>query len=377
MPSQFFGLNIAYKGLLAANAAINTTANNIANVQTEGYSRQHVIQQASAPIRVFQKYGCAGAGVDTLAVERIRDEFYDGKFWSSRAVTGQYEMKQYYMEQIEVYFDDDGLNAGFKTVFDQFNTVSMQELLKDPGSDKAKAQYIGSAGNLTEYFNGLAGNLENMQRDINLEIKTKVDEISSLASEIATLNNQINTIEVNGSCVANELRDRRSLLIDQLSAIVDVQISETPVIDPVYPERDTGCNRFIVRIAGGQLLVDGSDFRELECKARADYEKVNQTDIDGLYDVYWKNEGEQFNLYNHARPRRALLPSGGYAGRQQRGRILRGDHGGRRHGERPERHRHRPRERTLPAGSEQVQPVGSGRKDPPGEPGILLRLLGV
>lgn len=300
MPSQFFGLNIAYKGLLAANAAINTTANNIANVQTEGYSRQHVIQQASAPIRVFQKYGCAGAGVDTLAVERIRDEFYDGKFWSSRSVTGQYEMKQYYMEQIEVYFDDDGLNAGFKTVFDQFNTVSMQELLKDPGSDKAKAQYIGSAGNLTEYFNGLAGNLENMQRDINLEIKTKVDEISSLASEIATLNNQINTIEVNGSCVANELRDRRSLLIDQLSAIVDVQISETPVIDPVYPERDTGCNRFIVRIAGGQLLVDGSDFRELECRARADYEKVNQTDIDGLYDVYWKNENEQFNLYNPA-----------------------------------------------------------------------------
>lgn len=300
MPSQFFGLNIAYKGLLAANAAINTTANNIANVHTEGYSRQHVLQQASNPIRVFQTYGCAGAGVETLAVERIRDEFYDGKFWSSRSVTGQYDMKRYYMEQIEVYFNDDGLNAGFKTIFDQFNIVSMEELLKDPSSDKAKSQYIGSAGNLTEYFNGLAGNLEKMQRDVNLEIKAKIDEISALASEIASLNNQINTIEVSGSCIANELRDRRSLLIDKLSAIVDVQVSETPVIDPNYPDRDTHCNRFMVRIAGGQLLVDGSDFRELECKARADYEKVNQTDIDGLYDVCWKNDGEQFNLHNAA-----------------------------------------------------------------------------
>ena len=57
MPSQFFGLNIAYTGLLASNAAMNTTSNNIANVQTEGYSRQQVTQQASNALRVFQTYG--------------------------------------------------------------------------------------------------------------------------------------------------------------------------------------------------------------------------------------------------------------------------------------------------------------------------------
>ena len=66
MPSQFFGLNIAYTGLLASNAAMNTTSNNIANVQTEGYSRQQVTQQAANALRVFQTYGCAGAGVETL-----------------------------------------------------------------------------------------------------------------------------------------------------------------------------------------------------------------------------------------------------------------------------------------------------------------------
>ena len=91
MPSQFFGLNIAYTGLLASNAALNTTANNIANVQTDGYSRQQVVQQAADAIRVFQTYGCAGAGVETLAIERVRDEFYDTKFWNNNAKLGEYE----------------------------------------------------------------------------------------------------------------------------------------------------------------------------------------------------------------------------------------------------------------------------------------------
>ena len=57
MPSQFFGLNIAYKGLLASNAALNTTSNNISNVQTQGYSRQQVTQQAANALRVFATYG--------------------------------------------------------------------------------------------------------------------------------------------------------------------------------------------------------------------------------------------------------------------------------------------------------------------------------
>ena len=94
MPSQFFGLNIAYTGLLASNAAMNTTSNNIANVQTEGYSRQQVTQQASNALRVFQTYGCAGAGVETLAIERVRDEFYDGRFRDNNAQLGEYDMKK-------------------------------------------------------------------------------------------------------------------------------------------------------------------------------------------------------------------------------------------------------------------------------------------
>ena len=296
MPSQFFGLNIAYTGLLASNAAMNTTSNNIANVQTEGYSRQQVTQQASNALRVFQTYGCAGAGVETLAIERIRDEFYDGRFWDNNEQLGEYDMKQYYMQQLETYFDDDGKSTGFKTIFDQLMITGMQALLKDPNSATAKSQFVGYAGALTEYFNGMAGNLEKVQKDINQEIKLKVDQINSLAGEIASLNKQINTIELAGT-KANELRDRRTLLIDELSKIVDVEVKETPIIDANNENRETGANRYMVKIAGGQMLVDGSDYNGLECVARTSYEKVNQTDIDGLYEVYWA-DGQKFNLYN-------------------------------------------------------------------------------
>ena len=296
MPSQFFGLNIAYTGLLASNAAMNTTSNNIANVQTEGYSRQQVTQQASNALRVFQTYGCAGAGVETLTIERIRDEFYDGRFWDNNAQLGEYDMKQYYMQQLETYFDDDGKSTGFKTIFDQLMITGMQALLKDPNSATAKSQFVGYAGALTEYFNGMAGNLEKVQKDINQEIKLKVDQINSLAGEIASLNKQINTIELAGT-KANELRDRRTLLIDELSKIVDVEVKETPIIDANNENRETGANRYMVKIAGGQMLVDGSDYNGLECVARTSYEKVNQTDIDGLYEVYWA-DGQKFNLYN-------------------------------------------------------------------------------
>ena len=286
MSSTFFGLNISYSGLLSSNASLNTTANNIANVQTEGYSRQEVKTQAAQAIRTFATYGCAGAGVDTLAVERMRDEFYDAKFWNNNAKVGEFNMKAYYMEEMEGYFYDSGNNAGFSQVFDKFAITGLQELLKNPGDASAKSQYIGYAGQLTDYFNGLYGNMQAMQKDINSEIKLQIDQINSYASEIASLDKQINTIELSGQ-KANELRDQRTRLVDQLSEIVDVTTQEFPVTDANDPTRLTGASRFILKIAGGQTLVDMNEYNKLEVVARDQSEKVNQTDIDGLYDVYW------------------------------------------------------------------------------------------
>ena len=303
MPSQFFGLNIAYSGLMASNAALNTTSNNIANVETQGYSRQQVDQAAANALRVFTTYGCAGAGVDVLAIERVRDHFYDVKYWDNNANTGEYNMKQYYMKQVEDYFKDDNTSEGFKTIFDNMMTA-LDEVAKQSGSDTTKAQFIGHASNLTQYYNSMSANMSQVQKDVNQEIKLKIDEINSLASEIATLNKQINVIEIDGKANANELRDQRATLIDQLSAIVDVKVIETPVHDSNNPDRLTGANRFLVQIAGGQTLVDTNEYNALECVARKTEEKVNQSDIDGLYDVYWVTNkltgelGDQFNLYN-------------------------------------------------------------------------------
>ena len=303
MPSQFFGLNIAYSGLIASNAALNTTSNNIANVETEGYSRQQTNQAAANALRVFTTYGCAGAGVDVLAIERVRDEFYDVKYWDNNANTGEYNMKQYYMKQIEDYFNDDSTIEGFKTIFDGM-VSALKEVAKQSGTDTTKAQFIGHASNITQYFNSMSANLSQVQKDVNQELKLKIDEINSLASEIATLNKQINVIEIDGKVNANELRDQRAVLIDKLSAIVDVKVIETPVYDTNNPDRLTGANRFLVQIAGGQTLVDTNEYRTLDCVARTPEEKVNQSDIDGLYDVYWvanKLTGEladEFNLYN-------------------------------------------------------------------------------
>ena len=302
MPSQFFGLNIAYTGLLGSNASLNTTANNISNVETEGYSRQYVNQTAAEALRSFTTYGCAGAGVDVLSIERYHDDFYDNKYWTTNTNTGEYSMKQYYMKQVEDYFRDDSTIKGFSTTFNQM-MEALAEVKKNTGSDSTKSQFVGFADNLTEYFNNMASSMEQVQKDVNSEIKLKVDEINSLASELATLNKQINVIELSGS-TANELRDQRAVLLDSLSAIVAIDVAEIPITDSNDPTRKTGGNNFIVKIAGGQTLVDTNDYNSLTCIARTQDEKVNQSDITGLYDVYWiANQltgevGEQFNLYN-------------------------------------------------------------------------------
>ncbi len=295
MASTFGGLNIAGSGLRAANANLNTTANNISNAETEGYSRQNVLQTASTALRTYTSYGCTGSGVDTIGVERQRSDFYDAKYWNNQKRYGEYSIKQYYCAQIEDYFKDDG-TTGFATLFDSLETT-LQEVIKNPSSDSTKRTFLSAAQSLAEYFNSMSGNLEELQKDLNSELKLSVDQINSIAAEIATLNKQINVVELSTGTKANELRDKRTLLIDQLSELVEVEVIETPVYDTNNPDRETGGTRCLVNIAGGQTLVDANDYKTLVCKARETTEKVNQSDAEGLYDVYWE-DGSVFSLSN-------------------------------------------------------------------------------
>ena len=293
MASTFFGLNIAYTGLTAANAALNTTANNISNTNTDGYSRQLVNQKAASSIRTYTTYGCSGAGVETMSIERERDAFYDFKYWNNNANKGEFEELEYYMKQIEDYFKDDSTVDGFSTIFQKMYTM-LEELDKNSGDAVTKTQFLGFAANMTYYFNNMAGKLETLQSDCNQELKNVVAQINSYAEEIASLNQQINVIELSGS-MANELRDQRDLLVDKLSVLIDVSTEEQPVYDTNNAERETGATRYVVKIAGGQTLVDSSSYNTLECRAKENYASNNQSDVVGLYDVYWK-DGRDFSL---------------------------------------------------------------------------------
>lgn len=285
MPSTFFGLNIGRSGLYTYQAALNTTSHNIANTETKGYSRQIVNQQAAFPLRVNNTYGMVGSGVDIISITQERNFYYDLKYWKNNAIYGEYSGKEYYMTEIESYFNEVSLK-GFTTSFNSFHDI-LQELSKDPSSSPVRKQVTNYAENLTEYFNSLSNSMKQIQENCNFEIKNKVDQINSLAKQIATLTKQINTIEVNG-VIANDLRDQRALLVDELSEIANVSVTEQKVGDGI------GITSYVVKL-DHQTLVDTTEYNTLKVVPRKDDEKANQNDVEGLYDIEWQN-GQSFNI---------------------------------------------------------------------------------
>ena len=289
MPSQFFGLNIGSSALFAYQASINTTANNIANVKTEGYSRQETELSASNPLRVYAKYGSTGTGVEATAIKQQRDIYYDTKYWENQSTLGYFEQKLYYLSQVENVFADDGVQEGFSTVFSKmFN--GLDTLNGGNAHDESvRNQFIHQAQNLCTYFNSVADSLRETQKDCNDEIATTVSNINSISEKIALLNKEINKLEVKGG-YANELRDERALLLDELSAIVSVTTDEYEIRN-TYGENLGGTN-FTVFI-NGQLLVDGIDYRQLECISSET--KKHQTDAEGLYELFWSDTKTSFS----------------------------------------------------------------------------------
>lgn len=283
MASTFFGLNIAKSGLYAYQSALNTTSHNISNAETEGYSRQIMNQKASKAMQMNSSYGMAGTGVAVTGVTQQRESYYDMKFWKNNTMYGEYSSKSHYMSEVENYFNEIGID-GFTTTFNSMNS-SLQELLKNPSSLTVRTQLINYAKSLTEYFNSVSGNLKSIQQECNFEIRNQVDQINSKAQQIAALTKQINTLEINGG-TANDLRDQRALLIDKLSEIANVSVSEKIVGAGV------GVTSYEVKL-DGVTLVDGIITNKLKVVPRD--EKHNLNDIEGLYDIQWEN-GQNFNV---------------------------------------------------------------------------------
>ncbi len=281
MANTFFGLNIGTTGLYAAKSGLNITAHNVANIETEGYSRQVIKQSADTPLSTNNRYGMLGSGVAINEITQMRSQYYDEKYRSNNALLGNYESRSYFMNEVQSYLNEIKLK-GFTTTFDSMYD-SLQELSKDPANLTVRTQVTNYAMSMCEYFNSLSTSLDQVQTECNYEVKNQVSRINSLSTQVATLTKQINTVEIGGQN-ANDLRDQRANLIDELSKIVNVTVSEREI-------GNCGMTEYIVRL-DGQLLVDNYDAKQLEVIPRT--ENMSQCDVDGLYDIYWDN-GERLN----------------------------------------------------------------------------------
>ena len=282
MPSTFFGLDIGTSGLYTYQAALNTTAHNASNAETDGYSRQVLNQTAATPISVYNTYGMVGTGVVGNGITQQRNLYYDVKYRNNNAVYGGYATKESYMLQIENYFNELN-NNGLLANINNF-TNSLQELSKDTTSNAVRTQIAQYGDSITDYIRKMSDNLNSLQKDTNDEIKISCQRVNALSEQIAMLTKQINAIEVRGQ-VANDLRDSRNLLVDELSQYANIAVTENKV------EGESGRTTYVVKL-NGLTIVDTMEFNELQIVPREEKNHIN--DISGLYDISCK--GQELDL---------------------------------------------------------------------------------
>lgn len=280
MAESFFGLNLAVRGLYTAQRNLDVVNHNLNNINTPGYSRQQAIQAASRPMALADGTGMMGTGSDVTGVQRVRDEYLDFKYWSENLSLGEWSAKQEALSDIEAQFNEPS-DSGFTTIMSDFYD-SMQELAKDPSSEAVRSLVKQRGVTLAKYFNSLATHFEDLQQDLNYRIQTKVEEVNSYATQIQQLNRQIYISELDGS-TANDMRDQRTLLVDKLSKIVNIDANE--VVAGYTPDGRED-RHFVVTISG-KALVDHFSVSKLDLVQRDSAHQVNAEDVPNLYDVRW------------------------------------------------------------------------------------------
>lgn len=240
-------LGIGTSALASFQRALDTTAHNIANANTEGYSRQRVDLVSRIP--QYEGYGYVGTGVQTDGIRRLYDGFVENQVRGYTAASREMEVFHDYATRIDdVLADPDaGLSSALQDFFG-----AMQDLADDPTSTAARQAVIGSAQGLTDRFHSLGDWLKGVGDEVNIALQGSVDEVNRLTSGIADLNEQI----VLAAGVANEqppndLLDQRDNLIRELSE----QLSVT-----TYQQDDGSIN---VMVGNGQALVVGNNATRL------------------------------------------------------------------------------------------------------------------
>lgn len=271
MASSFFGINVVKSGLTANQMSLNTVAHNIANANTEGFSRQRLTTYADKPDTYPSAPGTIGKGVRMDNVKQIRDEFLDFKYRGEMTKSGEFGALAGTYRTLEAIINEPS-DSGIRTVMDEFFS-SLHELNKGPESLTTRALVRQRAIAFTETVSGMSTSFQKEQSNLDFEITVVANEINGYAKQIADLNRVIYTSELNGQS-ANDLRDQRNLVLDKLSELVDIE----------YYEDTMG--RFYVDVTG-RALVSHYTYDQLESVERPT--RDNPYDIDRLHDLTWKS----------------------------------------------------------------------------------------
>lgn len=277
MSSGFLGLNTALSGLFANQRSLGIVSHNIANANTEGYSRQVMNTVAYKPDVLPGGMGTLGVGVDVTAVKQIRDNYLDFKYRVENSVKGEWDARASVLTELEGIFNEPS-DSSIAELLDQYYE-SLQSLQKNPENLTARTLVRQNTIALSEGTQRISNMLKDLQADLNFQFKSAVGEVNSLADQIAKLNETIYKAELEGG-IANDVRDQRNVLVDKLSTLVNVD----------YYEDEQ--NRFYV-LVGGQQLVAHYRADTLNLVARE--QKVNPDDDDEIMDVEWSN-GNKLNL---------------------------------------------------------------------------------
>ena len=223
MSGLFGTFNIAKRGINVSQATIDVTSHNMANANTEGYSRQRAEIVTSRPSSPGMYKGQVGTGAQIEAINRIRDTFLDYQVRGESSALGKAEVRNEVLYQIEGIFNepsDTGISTLLGKFFDGF-----QELSKQPNSSNARTVAIQQAVSLTSSLNHVAIKLEELQANAQSLLKNNCTDINSALDQINKLNKEIKMVTASGEN-PNDLMDKRDLLLDQLSKKFNLTVDE-------------------------------------------------------------------------------------------------------------------------------------------------------
>ncbi|WP_339179837.1 flagellar hook-associated protein FlgK [Paenibacillus sp. FSL R5-0701] len=230
MTSTFHSIETAKRSLFTQTTALSTTGHNVANANTEGYSRQKVNMQASIPMEPFAFLhsttpGQLGTGVEFDSITRVREKFLDDQYRNENTNFGSWSIQRDTLEKLEAIVNEPS-DTGFRTVMDNFYK-SWSDLSKNPEDVTARRIVKETTLALTDAMNQISRQLDALSQDLDSNIAVKSNEIQGYLGNIANLNSAIVKVESLGDN-ANDLRDQRDLMTDKLSKIMNVTVTDSP-----------------------------------------------------------------------------------------------------------------------------------------------------